>query len=166
MKRLFIIFLGVFIIGIVIGVKFSPIFREKQTTSIEKRSKSPGVIADIILAKTIDATTGKPLTITHAFSKKEPTIYAVMKLQHVSSGTRIEYVRYRNKKYLDHRSIQIVQPVLYVNFHWKLKTPPADRPAGTYLIKVYANGKLEKAAEYVVREALDSASFTPSILKI
>ncbi len=115
------------------------------------RSKAPGVISAVISARDVSAQTGEPKVLSSKFSKKEGEIFVVMKLQEVKPGTKLEYVRYLNNKYLDHKSIEITRANAgYANFSWKLKDPPGIRATGEYFVKVYTNGKLEKTITYSV----------------
>lgn len=117
---------------------------------ITLRSKKPDVISKVVFAKSID-TKGRPVILGSKFGKKEEEIYMLVNLKNVKEGTKIEYVRYRNGKYLDHRSLEVTKANAgFASFNWKLQTPPGVRPAGNYLIKVYTNGKLETATTYIV----------------
>ncbi len=123
----------------------------RNAITIERRSVKPGIVAEVVFAKSIDLQTSKPLVLSSTFVKTDEDIYMVLTLNNVSVGTRIEFVRYRNSKYVDHGSVEIVKPkAQYTNINWMAKPPLGKRPAGEYLIKVYTNGKLETASSYTV----------------
>ncbi len=115
------------------------------------RTKTPGVISQVITARDVSAQTGEPKVLSSKFSKKEGEIFVVMKLSNVKRGTRLEYVRYLNNKYLDHRSMEITKENIdFANFSWKLVDPPGTRVAGEYFVKVYTDGKLERTITYSI----------------
>ncbi len=114
------------------------------------RSKTPGIILQGVATKNIDEK-GQPIDQTEQFSIKQTPVYIVVKLQTPSVGTKIEYVRYLNGKYLDHKSITINQThAQYTNFQWHLKSPLATHLPGTYLVKLYTNGVFEKSVNFAI----------------
>lgn len=128
----------------------------QQPTSLPKptlaRSKAPGIIVSIVTAKGIDPKTGEAVNPTTAFLTTDKRIYAVTTLQNAKVGTKIEYVRYLNNKFLDNRSITITKPSTNnTSFVWTLKKPGATHPVGNYRVKVYSNGIFEKETFYTVQ---------------
>lgn len=115
------------------------------------RLKAPGIISAVISAKDVDTSSGEPKVLSSKFNKKEAEIFIVMRLDGAKAGTRLEYVRYLNDKYLDHRSMEITREnISYANFSWKLIDPPGTRLGGEYFVKVYTNGRLEKTITYSI----------------
>ncbi len=116
------------------------------------RSKAPGIIISVITAKGVDPKTGEAINPTTIFLSTDKSIYAVTTLQNAKIGTRIEYVRYLNNKFLDNRSIKIKKPnTNNTSFVWTLKNSTASHPVGTYGVKVYTNGIFEKEITYTVQ---------------
>lgn len=116
------------------------------------RSKIPGIIVSIVTAKGIDSKTGEAVNPTSIFLTTDKSIYVVATLQNAKVGTRIEYVRYLNNKFLDNRSITVTkQSTNNTSFVWTLKKPGATHPIGNYRIKVYSNGIFEKETSYTVQ---------------
>ena len=116
------------------------------------RSKAPGIIVSIVTAKGIDPKTGEAIKPTAIFLTTDKNIYAVTTLQNVKVGTRIEYVRYLNNKFLDNRSIKITKPnTNNTSFVWTLKKLGATHLPGTYKVKVYTNGIFEKETSYTIQ---------------
>ena len=116
------------------------------------RSKIPGMIVSVVTAKGIDPKTGEAVNPTSIFSTTDKSIYVVATLQNTKVGTRIEYVRYLNNKFLDNRSITVTKPSTNnTSFVWTLKKIGATHPVGNYRVKVYSNGIFEKETSYAVR---------------
>ncbi len=116
------------------------------------RSKAPGIIVSVVTAKSIDPKTGEAVNPTAIFLTRDKSIYAVTTLQNAKIGTRIEYVRYLNNKFLDNRSITITKlNTNNTSFVWTLKNSTATHPAGEYKVKVYTNGIFEKEISYTVQ---------------
>lgn len=118
-------------------------------SNFKSRSKAPGIILSAIPTRQVDAT-GGPTDQSQQFSLKQNPLYIVMKLNSPPPGTRLEYVRYLNDKYLDHRSMSINAPAQYANFQWLLPTPLASHLAGTYLVKLYTNGVFEQRVNFTI----------------
>ena len=116
------------------------------------RSKAPGIIISVVTARGVDPKTGEAINPTSIFLTTDKSIYAVMTLQNAKIGTRIEYVRYLNNKFLDNRSIKITKPnTNNTSFVWSLKKPGATHLVGNYKVKAYTNGIFEKEIAYAVQ---------------
>lgn len=116
------------------------------------RSKAPGIIISAVTAKGIDPKTGEAVNPGTVFSTNEPNISLVLTIKPSPAGTRFEYVRYLNGKYLDNRSLKTTKNgVKNVSFTWKLKTSTSTRRPGMYTVKVYTQGIFEKQISYTVR---------------
>lgn len=115
-----------------------------------RRSKAPGVIGEVLMTKTVDSI-GRPLNLTSQFSKNDKEILLVTKLKNPKVGTDIEYVRYLDGKYIDHRSLKIEKvDALYASFSWELKDQFSTHRKGEYKVKLYTNGRAEKIVSYTV----------------
>ncbi len=115
------------------------------------RSKAPGVITNVTTASSLDAQ-GKAVTLATTFAKTDKNIYLVMTLNKPKNGTKIEYIRYLNGKYLDSGTNKILKPnVTNTSFVWSLKKPGAMHLVGTYKVKVYTNGVFEKETSYTIQ---------------
>lgn len=114
------------------------------------RSKAPGVITNVLTASSLDAQ-GKAVAPVTTFAKTDKNIFLVLMLSKPKIGTKIEYIRYLNGKYLDSGTNKILKPnVTNMSFVWSLKKPGAMHLAGTYKVKVYTNGIFEKVVSYTV----------------
>lgn len=146
------------LIGYLVMQKQNPITNQQITKPIAipsptlARSKAPGVIISVVNARGIDPKTGEALDPVTTFLSTDKSIYAVTTLKDAKVGTRIEYVRYLNSKFLDNRSVKITKAnTNNVSFIWTLKNSTAAHPAGEYRLKVYTNGIFEKEISYTVK---------------
>ncbi len=115
------------------------------------RSKAPGIINNIATANSVD-TKGSAVATSSTFAKTDKSIYLVLTLNNPKLGTKIEYIRYLNGKYLDSGANKILKPnVANTSFIWSLKKPGATHLVGAYKVKVYTNGIFEKETSYTVQ---------------
>lgn len=123
-----------------------------QPTPIPARSKAPGIVINVVMAKGVDPKTGEAINPTTVFLSTDKSIYAVATLLNAKVGTKIEYVRYLNNKFLDNRSITITKlNTNNTSFVWTLKNSTATHPVGQYTVKIYTNGIFEKETSYTVQ---------------
>ena len=126
----------------------TPTFTPKPTLP---RSKAPGVITNVMTSSSLDAQ-GKALTPTTTFAKTDKNIYLALTLNKPKIGTKVEYIRYLNGKYLDSGTNKILKPnVTNTSFIWSLKKTGAMHLVGIYKVKVYTNGVFEKETSYTVQ---------------
>ncbi len=124
----------------------------QKSQDAKPRSKAPGIITQVVMAKGIDQKTGEAVDSSSSFSKKDKNIYVVLTLKDPKVGTRFEYTRYLNGKFLDNGSLEMKKAATNnVSFNWMLKKPDAAHLAGSYVIKVYTNGVFEKETQYKVK---------------
>jgi len=133
------------------SISQTPSQQSKTATSTLPRSKAPGIVTGLSTAVALDAK-GNPITTATTFAVTDKNIYLVVAVNKPVVGTKIEYIRYLNGKYLDNGTLKITKPNLtHVSFVWSLKTITAKRPVGVYSVKVYTNGIFEKETSYSVR---------------
>jgi len=76
----------------------------------------------------------------------------VLTLKNPKVGTKFEYVRYLNGKFLDNGNLTMKKAnTNNVSFGWTLKKTGATHLVGTYRVKVYTNGVFEKETTYIVQ---------------
>lgn len=115
------------------------------------RSKALGVITNVVIASSLDAL-GNAVTPASTFASTQKTIYLVLTVNNPKVGTKFEYIRYLNNKFLDSGSLKIMKPNLTnSSFSWSLSKPGATHLVGNYKVKVYTNGVFEKETLYSVR---------------
>ncbi len=116
------------------------------------RSKTPGIITQVMTAKSINPTTGEVVNPTVDFVSTDKNIFLVLSLKNPKVGSKFEYVRYLNNVYLDKGSLAVTKPSTNnLSFVWTLKKVGATHQAGQYRIKVYSNGIFEKEISFTVR---------------
>lgn len=115
------------------------------------RSKAQGVITNILTAASVDIK-GSAVITSSTFAKTDKNIYLVLTLNKPKIGTKIEYIRYLNGKYLDSGTNKILKAnVTNTSFIWSLKKTGAMHVVGTYKVKVYIDGIFEKETSYTVQ---------------
>ncbi len=158
-KEIVLIF-GIFIallIGAVIFFTYRNSHPSKKVTlmkeSLVRRSKVPNVIIKATTAKAVDVSTGKVVRAARIFSSvNDKTIYLGLDLHAPKIGTRIDYVRYLNDRYVDHGSIEVTKNGTgYLIFSWTtINGYLGVRPDGKYKVSTYTDGILEKRVLYTV----------------
>ncbi len=125
-------------------------FLSKQLTTQQLRSKPLGVITNVVTASSLDVQ-GNAISPTATFAPTDKAIYLALTVNSPKVGTKFEYIRYLNNKYLDNSTTKISKPnVTNTSFVWNLK-PGAIHLAGVYRVKIYTNGVFEKETFYTVR---------------
>ncbi len=126
--------------------------QKSATISTQPRSKAFGVITQVVAAKGIDLKTGEAVNPASQFSKTEKAIYVVLTLKNPKVGTKFEYTRYLNSKFLDNGNLTMTKAnTNNVSFNWTLKKPGAIHLAGNYKVRVYTNGVFEKELNYIIQ---------------
>lgn len=126
--------------------------KKLPTSSAMPRSKAPDVVTKVVTSKGVDTKTGEAVSTTSLFSKTDKSIYAVLTLKNPKVGTKFEYTRYLNGKFLDNGSLEMKNATTNnVSFHWTLNKPAAFHLSGDYKVKVYTNGVFEKEVNFKVQ---------------
>lgn len=129
-----------------------PMVSPSPSSIAKPRSKAPGIVVGVVTARGIDPKTGEAVEPTTTFLTTDKSIYAVTTLINAKVGTKIEYVRYLNGKFLDNRSITITKPnTNNTSFVWTLKNLTSTHPIGQYEVRVYTNGIFEKKIFYTMQ---------------
>ncbi len=145
------IILVLIIAGLIVATRKSGIRLIPTAKQAVRRSIVPGIIANVLTAKSIDPTTGEALNPTTSFASTDKNIFLVLSLKNPKVGAKFEYVRYLNAMYLDKGSVVVTKPETNnVSFVWTLKKVGAVHPIGQYRVKVYTNGIFEKETSFVV----------------
>ncbi len=117
------------------------------------RSKKPGTIKYVVTSKGIDPKTGQEVNPTNTFSANDKQVYLVMGLNSPQVGTKIEYVRYLNGRYIDHKSMEVTkQGTNYADFDWTVNKSVVFYAPGSYKVKTYTNGIFEKNVLFTVNK--------------
>lgn len=124
-----------------------PTMQQKTTLP---RSKALGIVTGVVTATSLDAK-GNPVFPVSSFSATTKTIYLAVSLNNAKAGTKVEYVRYLNGKYLDKKALKIMkQNATNGSFVWSFINPGTKRKVGKYRVKVYSNGIFEKEMTFTV----------------
>lgn len=135
-----------------------------QKQEIVRRSKIPNTILAATTAKIIDVKTGKVIKAARIFSVDDKTIYLALDLNKPDAGTRIDYIRYLNGRYVDHGSVKLAKAnVNNLVFDWTTTNILGSRPEGKYKVATYTNGILEKRISYSVTKNKVSQVFEEEV---
>jgi hypothetical protein len=151
------------LIGLVLGIsgtvaynsfKVQPVSTvvPTSTTTVPSTSTTKAQIKEAVAATSIDKD-GKGINPSDSFNAKtDKSIYVIGTLEGVSKGSKIEYVRYLNGKYLDSKIATIAKDNLsYYSFVWTSKTTKNEHPVGVYTVKLYLNGNVNEAITYIIK---------------
>ncbi len=121
---------------------------------VVKRSKTPGVIQRGLTGKAIDVNTGKIVTAARVFSPDDKTVYLQLDLQSPPKGTVIDYIRYKDGKYVDHGEVTLDKTdTNYILFNWTISKLIAGARDGNWKVATYTNGILEKRIAYSIEKS-------------
>lgn len=154
--HIFIVFVLVLAIAGVGFLAFQRIQDAKQANSTSnlpgtgKTTKGPLVVKSVEFSTTVDSV-GKATAPSTTFTATDGKINVVATLQSPPKGTRIEFVRYRDNKFVDNGSLAITKEgAQYAGFDFTSK-PGKKHPTGTYRVKIYANGVYQVSGTYSVK---------------
>ncbi len=125
-----------------------------------QNSKQPDfAVANVPLAAKVSAVAfstaltaqGAAAAPVATFAPTTPAIYVVANISKAAKNSRLEYVRYRDGKFVDNGSLAVSKDnAQNASFSWKLK-PSATHPVGKYKVNIYANGKFIRSATYEIK---------------
>ncbi len=146
--------IGILVIALVLlgGVGFFAYqnYQSSHKAPAASVAKKIAKVDSLAFASTVDAK-GVAVAPAASFAPATPAIYAVAKVDSAAKNSRIEYVRYRDGKFVDNGSLAVAKDGSHnASFAFKLK-PGAAHPAGKYKVKIYSNGKFVKSSEYTVK---------------
>jgi hypothetical protein len=112
-------------------------------------STAPALISKVIFTSSFDPKTNQ-ITAATTFAPSVKKIFGVLRLKPTARPMRLEYVRYRNDRFVDYRSLNLAKPgTTQAAFVWTDK-PNKIRPKGTYVVKFYLDGQYQTKAQYRV----------------
>ena len=118
---------------------------------IVRRSKDLGLITRGLTGKAVDVNTGKIVKAARIFSLDDKTVYLQLDLQNAPKGTVIDYIRYKNGKYVDHGELSIAKnDIKNVLFNWTISNLLANLTEGKWKVATYSNGILAKRILYEI----------------
>ncbi len=112
---------------------------------------STGIVEAAETSSAFDMAFDKAINITSQFASTDRSIYLAVSLNDFRPGSRCEFVRYLDDKYLDHGSVIVTKvPPTTVAFEWSLRRAEARRLEGNYRVRVYLNGVYKTEISYRV----------------
>jgi len=153
-----IFILSDFLIGIILGVGGMLLYNSLSPKPISQpivkniQSADRAQITAAVTATKIDKD-GKAVNPADTFNAtSDNSIYVVGTLKNVPKGSKVEYVRYLNGKYLDSKVATISKDgKKYFSFAWITKSANNTHPDGVYTVKLYLNGDVNEAVTYVIK---------------
>lgn len=116
-----------------------------------KRSKDLGLIDKSLTGKAIDVNTGRIVKTARVFTIDDRTVYLELDLLNAPKNTVIDYVRYKNGRYVDHGEVNLSKPdTKLVLFNWSISRLSTGIREGKWKVATYANGILAKRVLYEV----------------
>lgn len=118
---------------------------------LQKRSKNLGYIQRGLTGKAIDVNTGKIVKAARIFSPDDKTVYLELDFNSVPKGTVIDYIRYKNGRYVDHGEVSLIKAnTKNILFNWIINNLLSNVRNGKWRVATYTNGILAKRITYDV----------------
>ncbi len=157
-KRFIILFiLLVLLLGGLLAYKqFHPGKPQVRTITVnkqvlQKRSMDLGIIQRGLTGKAIDVNTGKIIKAARVFSPNDTTVYLELDFYSAPKGTVIDYIRYKNGRYVDHGEVTLIKAnTKNILFNWIINNLLSNSHDGNWRVATYTNGVLSKRISYVV----------------
>ncbi len=142
-----------------VAIKTYQQIRRPQVTKItvnkqalQKRSKDPGFIYRALTGKAIDVNTGKIVKAARIFSSNDKTVYLELDLNKPLKGTIIDYIRYKDGRYVDHGEVTLAEAdINNLLFNWTINQLLVGLRDGKWKIATYTNGILAKRINYEIK---------------
>lgn len=156
-KRIFLIVfivLVIFLGGLLLYKQFGKTKPQTRTINrqvIQKRSKDLGYVQRGLTGKAIDVNTGKIVKAARIFTPDDKTVYLELDLVTAPKGTVIDYIRYKNGRYVDHGEVTLIKAnTKNVLFNWIINNLLSNVRNGKWRVATYTNGILAKRITYDV----------------
>jgi len=119
---------------------------------LQKRSKSLGYVNRGLTGSAIDVSTGKIVKATRIFSADDKTVYLELDFNSaVPKGLVVDYIRYKDGKYVDHREVTLVQAnTKNLLFSWIISNLLSNIRNGKWRVAMYTNGVLAERISYEI----------------
>ncbi len=118
---------------------------------VVRRSKDLGLITRGLTGKAVDVNTGKIVKAARIFSLGDKTVFLELDLQNAPKGTILDYIRYKNGRYVDHGELTIAKNnIKNVLFNWTVSNFLANLTEGKWKIATYSDGILAKRILYTI----------------
>ncbi len=153
-KFLIVLILIVVVAGLVLYKQIKQSTPQVKTVTInkqvlQKRSKDLGLINNAFTGKAIDVNTGKIIQAARIFSYNDKTVYLQLDFLTAPKGTVIDYIRYKEGRYVDHGEVVLAKPdTKNLLFNWTIAKLLATSRDGKWKVATYTNGVLAKRIRY------------------
>lgn len=118
---------------------------------VVRRSRDLGLITRGLTGKAVDVNTGKIVKAARIFSLDDKTVYLEVDLQNAPKGTVLDYIRYKNGRYVDHGELALAKnDIKNVLFNWTISNLLANLTEGKWKVATYSNGILAKRILYTI----------------
>lgn len=160
-------FIAVFVFGLLMIILIGLVLLKTQETQkqqttvkkitinqqiLQKRSKDLGFIQRGLTGKAVDVNTGKVVKAARIFSLDDKVVYLELDLNTAPKGTVIDYLRYKDGRYVDHGEVTLEKAdIKNMLFNWTINALLAHVRDGKWKIATYTNGILAKRIAYEVQ---------------
>jgi hypothetical protein len=118
---------------------------------LQKRSKDLGYVYRGLTGKAVDVNTGKIVKAARIFSADDKTVYLEIDFNNAPKGTIIDYIRYKNGRYVDHGEVSLIKAnTKNILFDWIINNLFSNVRNGKWRVATYTNGILAKRISYEV----------------
>lgn len=148
--------LAIVIGGLVIYKQVNKVKPQVRTITLnkqvlQKRSKDLGFIDRGLTGTAVDVNTGKVVKAARIFTANDKVVYLELDFNTAPKGTVIDYIRYKNGRYVDHGEVILTKAnTKNVLFNWIINNLLSNARNGKWRIATYANGILAKRITYEV----------------
>lgn len=127
-------------------------FIRAQAQILMRRSENLNEIKRSLTGKAIDVSTGKILKAARIFSSRDDrTVYLELDLQNIKKGLVIDYIRYKEGRFVDHGEIILTNDnIQTVLFNWTINSSIVKLTEGNWKVATYTNGVLANRILYSV----------------
>src|SRR5258708_2642464 len=160
-KFMFLFSVFVFIlVGAVVMKTFNPFQKQPATVKktvikqvLMKRSIDKGIVNRGLTGKNIDVSTGKIIAAARIFSPTDKTVYLELDFTNAPKGLVIDYIRYRDGRYVDHGEVALAKAnTNNLLFTWTINQLLSGIRDGNWKVATYTDGILAKRIAYEIKK--------------
>lgn len=144
--------------SLVVYQKFYKPFPRVKTITINKqvlqrRSIALAYIQRTLTGNAVDVATGKIVKAARVFNNSiDKIVYLELDLFSAPKGTVIDYIQYKEGRYIAHGEVNISKPnIKNLLFSWNINSILPKLTAGRWTVATYADGLLSKRVSYTIQ---------------
>ncbi len=166
---IFFVVLALVILGLIFFQISNKANQKVKTVTInkqvlQKRSKDLGLISRGLTGKAVDVNTGRVVVAARIFSPDDKTVYLELDLLTAPKGTAVDYIRYKEGRYVDHGEVVTQrEDTKNILFNWTITKIIGNSRDGKWKIATYANGILSKRISYEIKSSKISQSTSEDV---